>query len=326
MTDARQRTYPLGVRPILADEAARRRAIESRIVGELERQSFREIILPIIDFVEPYEDVLDRDVQRRSYRFTDREGDLVSVRSDFTPMIARAIAPSLRTEDLPMRLFYRGDVIRCEATRLGATRELFQIGAELIGPNSIESDVEILTLAARLLSAAGIRPVVTFSDVRIAERLIESAVRGDDQRRALRSALSDRRPADLRLSPTADAEPAGLLRRTATGTATLDDFASYPPTAEAAERLKAIESALRSSTAAEFLATPDDIDEAGGYYSGLRFRLFTPHSRVLVAQGGRYDGLYRRFGTDAPATGFTLTVDHLDAERSDPRSARGDQP
>ena len=326
MSDARQRTYPLGVRPILADEAARRRLIESRIVEELEGHSFREIILPIIDFVEPYEEVLARDVQRRSYRFTDREGDLVSVRSDFTPMIARAIAPTLRPEDLPMRLFYRGDVIRCEATRLGATRELFQIGAELIGLDSLESDVEILTLAARLLSAAGVRPVVTFSDVRIAERLIDSATGDDDERHAIRSALSDRRPADLRLSTTAGASTSELLRRTATGTATLDDFASYPPTAEVAERLKAIALALQSCGEAEFLATPDDIDEAGGYYSGIRFRLFSPQSRVLVAQGGRYDGLYRRFGADTPATGFTLTVDHLDAERNDPRSSPERQP
>lgn len=325
MSDARQRTYPLGVRPILADEAARRRLIESRIVEELEGHSFREIILPIIDFVEPYEEVLARDVQRRSYRFTDREGDLVSVRSDFTPMIARAIAPTLRPEDLPMRLFYRGDVIRCEATRLGATRELFQIGAELIGLDSLESDVEILTLAARLLSAAGVRPVVTFSDVRIAERLIESATSDEDDRRSIRSALSDRRPADL-LSTTAGASTSELLRRTATGTATLDDFASYPPTAEVAERLKAIALALQSCGEAEFLATPDDIDEAGGYYSGIRFRLFSPQSRVLVAQGGRYDGLYRRFGADTPATGFTLTVDHLDAERNDPRSSPERQP
>jgi ATP phosphoribosyltransferase regulatory subunit len=321
MTDARQRTYPLGVRPILADEAARRRLIESRIVEQLEAHSFREIILPIIDFVEPYEDVLARDVQRRSYRFTDREGDLVSVRSDFTPMIARAIAPSLREEDLPMRLFYRGDVIRCEATRLGATRELFQIGAELIGPDSIESDVEILTLAVRLLASAGIRPVVTFSDVRIADRLIESATSDDDKRRTIRSALSDRRPGDLRMATDGGDSTADLLHRTATGTATLDDFANYPPTADVAKRLGAIERALQSSREADFLATPDDIDDAGGYYSGIRFRLFTPRTRVLVAQGGRYDGLYRRFGADTPATGFTLTVDHLDAESSDARSS-----
>jgi len=326
MSEARQRTYPLGVRPILAEEAARRRLIESRIVQQLEAQSFREVILPIIDFVAPYEEVLARDVQRRSYRFTDREGDLVAVRSDFTPMIARAIAPTLRSEELPMRLFYRGDVIRAEATRLGATRELFQIGAELIGLSSIESDVEILMLAARLLAAAGIRPVVTFSDVRIAAQLIESVAGDEGERLAIRSALSDRRPADLRLSTTAASRSGDLLRRTATGTATLEDFASYPPTAEIAERLRSTERALRSCSEADFLATPDDIDEAGGYYSGIRFRLFVPQSRVLVAQGGRYDGLYRRFGSDTPAIGFTLTVDHLDAERIDARPSRERQP
>src|SRR5439155_13115711 len=78
--------YPTGVRPLLVEETARRRRIESRFVNILEDAGFAEIVLPIIDYVDPYASVLSRDSSRLSYRFVDREGDLVSIRSDFTPM------------------------------------------------------------------------------------------------------------------------------------------------------------------------------------------------------------------------------------------------
>ena len=119
--------YPTGVRPLSIEETARRRRIESRFAEILERAGFREIVLPIIDYAEPYARVQARDASKQSYRFVDREGELVAVRSDFTPMVARALAPSIAAADLPLRVYYRGDVIRCDPSRLGSNREMFQI-------------------------------------------------------------------------------------------------------------------------------------------------------------------------------------------------------
>src|SRR5947208_6833599 len=154
--------YPTGVRALLMDETARRRRIETRFVDALERARFAEVVLPIIDYVEPYAPLVDRDATRQSYRFVDREGDLIAIRSDFTPMLARALAPALRAEELPLRLFYRGDVIRCEASRLGSNRELFQIGAELAGGGPAEGDIAMLRLAADLVRAFNGKPTIVY--------------------------------------------------------------------------------------------------------------------------------------------------------------------
>lgn len=155
--------YPTGARPLLVAETARRRRIESRIVALLEQAGFAEVVVPVIDFAEPYAAVTDRDTVRNSYRFTDRDGELVSVRADFTPMVARALAPSLT--NLPLRVFYRGDVVRCEASRLGANRELFQIGAELIGDGSPEADDEMMQIVTTIASEiVGVRNVVRSYD------------------------------------------------------------------------------------------------------------------------------------------------------------------
>jgi ATP phosphoribosyltransferase regulatory subunit HisZ len=219
--------YPTGARPLLIEETARRRGIEARFVTLLEEAGFAEVVLPIIDFAEPYAEVMERDAAKQSYRFTDREGELVAIRSDFTPMVARALAPSLNGD--PLRVFYRGDVIRCQSSRLGANRELFQIGAELVGDASADADIAMLRLAATIASTFTPQPLVVY-----------------------------------------------------TGAPELHDprFVMH-----------------------------DDSEDDRGYYTGLRFWVYGDDRRTPIAQGGRYDSLYARFGTDAPAVGFTFTVD-----------------
>ncbi|MFL6247568.1 MAG: ATP phosphoribosyltransferase regulatory subunit [Thermoanaerobaculia bacterium] len=228
---ATQFRYPTGARPLLIEETARRRTIEARFVALLEEAGFAEVVLPIIDFAEPYADVMERDVERsmakQSYRFTDRDGELVSIRSDFTPMVARALAPTLNA-DATLRVFYRGDVIRCQNPRLGANRELFQIGAELVGDASPDADVAMLQLAADIASAFTAQPLVVYTN-----------------------------------GPELD-DPRFVIH--------------------------------------------DDEDDDRGYYTGLRFWVYGDDRRTPIAQGGRYDSLYARFGTNAPAIGFTFTV------------------
>ncbi len=284
---ANRNRYPTGVQPLLIEETARRRGIEARFVEVLERAGFAEVVLPIIDYAEPYASLQARDASRQSYRFIDREGELVAIRSDFTPMVARALAPSIAVADLPLRVFYRGDVIRCDDSRLGANREMFQIGAEIIGDDSTAADIEILTLAADLVREFGMKPTVVYTDVAAALP-------------ALRPVLSTKRmtaevPSALR----------GVAEKFIAGTATLEDIAPFAP--EAASRLAAIAAALP-----DFEMHLDDFDESGGYYSGLRFRVYDGTSRSKLAQGGRYDRLYETFGTPAAAVGFTFTIDDLD--------------
>jgi ATP phosphoribosyltransferase regulatory subunit HisZ len=223
--------YPTGARPLLIEETARRRGIESRFVTLLEGAGFAEVVLPIIDFAEPYVGVTERDAAKQSYRFTDRDGELVAIRSDFTPMVARALAPSLSPSlsNDPLRVFYRGDVIRCHSTRLGANREMFQIGAELVGDASPEADAAMLQLAADIATTFTPQPLIVYTGGR---------------------AIDDPR------------------------------FVMH-----------------------------DDGEDDRGYYTGLRFWVYGDDRRTPIAQGGRYDSLYARFGVDAPAIGFTFTVD-----------------
>jgi ATP phosphoribosyltransferase regulatory subunit len=282
--------YPTGVHPLLAEETARRRRIEARFVDAFAAAGFEEVVLPIIDYVEPYASLVDSAAAKQSYRFVDREGDLVAIRADFTPMLARALAPSIADDDLPLRLYYRGDVIRVEASRLGTNRELFQIGAEIVGDDSVDADVAMLRLASGLVP----NPSIVYNDVSIASALI---VQSDAVREAL---------AAKRMTSGVPAALGTIVGKLISGEATIDDVAPFAP--EAAARLCAIGDAVGADGI--FALHLDDIDGDSGYYTGLRFRVYTNGAKV--AQGGRYDNLYERFGRRAAAIGFTFTIDDLD--------------
>ncbi|MGK2856563.1 MAG: ATP phosphoribosyltransferase regulatory subunit [Thermoanaerobaculia bacterium] len=301
-------SYPVGVRALLVAEAAIRRRMEGRVVETLESAEYAEIILPIVDFVDPYSPALREKSLRQAYRFTDREGELIAIRADFTPMVARALAPVIDPRELPLRIFYRGDVIRCERSRLGASREFFQIGAELVGDPSVDADAEVVRLAAESVRACGIEPVVAIVDTSIARDLIEQVAPAPADRPSLLEALAQRRPAALR---SCDGKAGALLARMAEGDISLDELKEFEPTRAAAERLGTIEGRLQEAGIRAILNL-DEVEVDAGYYTGISFRVFVEDRNAPVASGGRYDGLYRDFGRDVPAVGFTLSLDYLE--------------
>lgn len=274
--------FPSGVRVLLPEDAARRRAIENRVVALLERAGYAEVILPILDFAHCYDDRASAVPGRSSYRLVDRDGELLTLRADFTPMVARALAPRL-TDSAPMRVLYRGDVVRCESARLGGGREYFQIGAELIGDPSFGADLEIVRLAL-----AATANDVTFSC-------------GD-------ASL----PPMLEAEAATDRDAVRLLERLRRGTLEVSDLSSCRATTSIAARFERLASEV-GATGARMVAVFEP-DDASGYYSGIRFRIYRRGSNAPVARGGRYDALYPKYGADAPAVGFTLNVDAMEVE------------
>ena len=143
---------PTGMAALLFEAARRRRELEGRMVAELQAAGYSEVILPILDYLEPYEAFLTEAGRAELYRFVDRDGELLALRADFTPMLARLLAPRLPALAPPLRLFYRGDVVRYQVDRAGRRREFYQVGAELLGPEGKPAALEILRLFLRALA------------------------------------------------------------------------------------------------------------------------------------------------------------------------------
>ncbi len=339
---------PSGVTALLFEAAAARRALEGRLVPALEQAGFSEALLPILDYAAPYEPLLTPRRRGELYRFVDRGGELLALRADFTPLLARLLAPrleSLPAAALPLRLFYRGDVVRYGAERPGRMREFYQLGAERIGGDGPAAEREILSLCLDLLVASGaspVRVVLGFAGA-LDGLLLRSA--GDPLalaaaiERRERSAAGAERDASLLAIVTRGVppDPADLGDRADELRATLalgeamrrrtPDIAIDVDLAEFAGHV--VEPSLRARSTAS--GDPDarssasvdldarssasaDLDarsSASAYYDGLMFRAYVGTDTVPVGSGGRYDGLFRSLGSDVAAAGFSLGVDRL---------------
>jgi ATP phosphoribosyltransferase regulatory subunit len=306
---------PTGVAALLFESARRRREAEEKLAGLLRESGYSEAILPILDYLEPYESLLTPTTRGELYRFVDRDGELLALRADFTPMLARLIAPRLGSLDLPLRLFYRGDVIRYEEERAGRQREFYQMGAELLGVPGEEGEREILRLfleAAVAVGGGSLQVVLGFAGA--LDRLLLAA---DTSSVRLAAAVARRERGEVRRAC------ATLLKVVENGLPDRPEDLG----AEACARFRGL-LALRDELAARFpgvLLTVDlaefahySLDpglllEEGErpYYDGLLFRAYAGPAAVPVGGGGRYDRLFRALGAEVPAVGFSVSLERL---------------
>jgi ATP phosphoribosyltransferase regulatory subunit len=308
-------TLPTGVAALLFESARRLRETESGLVERLSSAGYQEVILPILDYVEPYEAMSLANARAEIYRFVDRDGELLALRSDFTPMLARLLAPRLESLALPLRLFYRGDVIRYELERPGRQRELYQLGAELVGVPEEAGEREVLDLFLDLangVASGHLQIVLGFAGA--LDALLVAAGEGDPA--ALAAAVARRERGAVRGLSQA------LLRVIERGVP--DRAEELGPAAETLRRLADLRNELAARypavsfhlDLAEFAGCHLDPRIAAGegerpYYDGLIFRAYAGVGAVPVGGGGRYDRLFSALGARVPAVGFSLALDRL---------------
>lgn len=309
---------PPGVTALLFEAAEGRRRLEDRLTAELTAAGYGEVLLPVLDYHEPYDALTSPARRGRLYRFIGRDGEQLALRADFTPMLARLLAPRLAALDPPLRLFYRGDVVRHEEEPGGHWHELYQLGAERVGGDGEAAEREALETFVRLVAAASpappVRLVLGFAGA-LDRPLAEARERGIDPA-ALAAALERRERRAARVA-------GGVLPEVVEHGVPADPERLGVP---AAARLAALES-LRARLAesrptieltidlAEFARNTLDPELPAGadpdYYDGLVFRAYAGRAARAVGSGGRYDRLFHRLGVDTAAAGFTLGLDRL---------------
>src|SRR5690606_12078441 len=105
-----------------------------------------------------------------------RSGEVVALRSDLTPQIARMVAQRLGGEltvDTVHRFAYAADVVRQPAGEREQT-EHHQAGVELIGDAAPAADAELLALCHEALIATGLQGFrIDLAHARVADRLVD---------------------------------------------------------------------------------------------------------------------------------------------------------
>ncbi|MEP3050577.1 MAG: ATP phosphoribosyltransferase regulatory subunit [Erythrobacter sp.] len=252
---------------------------------------------------------------RAMFRFVDPESlRTLALRRDITPQIGRIAATSMKDAARPLRLGYCGDTALIRADQLDPARDRLQLGAELIGADTVAAASEIVVLAVEALAAAGLTGIsVDFTLPDLVDTLAEKALPLDlDQIENVRREL--------------DTKDAGGLK-TAGGEAYLPLLYAAGPIAEALPKLRDIDAGGALTSRIEGLEaialqvgekariTLDPTERHGfEYQSWFGFTIYADNVRGAAGRGGTY----RIGGSDEPATGFTLFVDKLAEATGDP--------
>jgi len=298
---------PSGVQCFLGDEARLRREIERVAADVFRGWSYEEIVLPLFDF----DDVFTRGGGVSStdgvYRFIGRDGEVMALRADFTALVAKVVVSRLSKRELPLRLFYSGEVLRYQPPRAGRREELFQIGLEHLGAGGVAADVETILVAREALSKLGIDDAVfTLGHVGFALELL-AGVEEPERSLALEALRRHDRDGLRRIVGTASLDLTALSG----GVEVIEQARDATGSREALARLEAVVSELSALGLERQIRL--DLSEVRDfdYYTGLVFEIHAQGAGLELGGGGRYDSLLGRFGRELPAVGFYLSLDRV---------------
>jgi ATP phosphoribosyltransferase regulatory subunit len=312
-------SLPSGLRDLLPDHSAHLAALSSRLQEVFSRFGYRRVFLPTLERLEVVERGLSAAALSEVMKFVEPgSGEVVAIRPDITPQIARLYAARPDALSSPARLCYDGPVLRAREVRAGRPREVYQAGVEMLGAGGAAADAEALVLLSRSLERVGLRDaVVEVGHARFAGAVIDAARLPERLRSEAWEALARKDEAALgAVSARARGTPAAraALPELATlyGDRALERgrrIARAVP--GAAGPLREVEGAIRLARRRRAGPFAVDLGEARdlGYYTGITFAGYAPGAGSAVASGGRYDGLLARFGRPGPAIGFAVDLE-----------------
>ena len=316
---------PDGIEEILPEEAKHLESLRRKLLELFACWGYDLVIPPFIDFLDSLLTGSGHDLDLQTFKLTDQvSGEMLGVRADMTPQVARMDAHNLKHE-WPTRLCYVGTILHTRGDPLEKTRSPMQIGAELFGHAGKDSDVEVIRLMLEMLAMTGLQQVhLDLGHVGIYRALSRQAGLNEQQESELFDVLQRKARPEL----------AELMDRYAIDTDLKTMFLKLPElnggkaviTQAQAVFLKANDevknaladlAAIAEQLAARFPSLPISFDlaELRGYHyhTGMVFAAFIPSVGREIARGGRYDNIGAVFGRARPATGFSADLKLLSA-------------
>ena len=150
---------PEYIQDILPDEAWHIERMRADVLALLRLSGYQLVAPPLLEYAESLQINGSPVMDLRTFKLVDQlSGRTMALRADITPQVARIDAHLLNRQGVT-RLCYAGSVLHTQPAGLMRTRELLQIGAEIYGHDTIDSDLEVQRLMLESLALLGIKGV-----------------------------------------------------------------------------------------------------------------------------------------------------------------------
>ena len=312
---------PEGFRDSLPPFADAASAVEARVLAVAARYGYERVDPPLAEYAEALASRLKAGGLTDAVRFVDPISQkTLAIRPDLTAQVARIAATRMGHHPRPVRLSYAGPVLKLRGDQLAPARERRQIGAELVGLDSVAAAGEIVVVAVEALAAAGMAGVsIDFTLPDLVDVLAAGPLPVEP---AQVDVLRDR----------LDAKDAGAVAAIASAYLPLIEAAG--PFDAALARLRALDTAgvlasrldglaaLAAGIGSAATLTLDPTERHGfEFQSWLGFSLFVAGASREVGRGGTY-AIVGEDGAEEAATGFSLYADALVASAPAPERRR----
>ena len=313
---------PEGVRDIYNEECEKKLELQDRLHKALKRHGYHSIQTPTFEFFDIFGKEVGTIPSNELYKFFDREGNTLVLRPDITPSIARSAAKYFMDEDMPIRLSYMGNTFINNHSYQGRLKESTQLGAELIGDDTVDGDAEMIAMAIDALKSSGLKDFqISEGQVEFFRGLMEAAGLSEEQEEVIRELIANKNffgveeeISDCSMNQNLK-ELFGMLGTIYDNAASFEEAktyaADYPKVYKAIRRLEDLDAVLKVYDVDKYVTYEFGMLSSYHYYTGVIFAGYTYGSGEPIVKGGRYDKLLTYFGKDAASIGFAIVVDQL---------------
>lgn len=303
-----------GTKDVLPGDVEAWQRVEETIRGVMKHFNYKEIRTPIFEetalFARSIGELTDI-VSKEMYTFKDRSEDSLTLRPEGTASALRAYIQNNLGEQSPLtKLYYIGPMFRQERPQAGRLRQFHQFGAEALGSQSPQLDVEMMIIPLEVCHKLGLhqfklkinsvgcqncRPPYKEKLVQFLQG-VQSQLSSESQARVLKN--------PLRVLDSKDEKDKELTQNAPL----IKDFLCQ----ECKEHFEEVQKLLTNNE------TKFKIDgrlvRGLDYYTKTAFEItsIALGSQDAVAGGGRYDLLVEELGgKPSPGVGFAAGIERL---------------
>jgi histidyl-tRNA synthetase len=168
----------------------RKQRMQESLTSLIGSYGYRYLETPLLEGTELFLRQSGGDLASRMYSFVDAGSNQVSLRPEFTSPIMRHYLEAGEDLALPARFQYAGPVFRYDVAHPEGSGQFTQVGAELIGADSVVADAELLTLASEVLAQAGVEDCrIDLADLDVFHSVLDVAQVSDRARSFILASL-----------------------------------------------------------------------------------------------------------------------------------------
>lgn len=245
-------------------------------------------------------------VEEQSFKVKDRKNNVYLMRPEMTPSLARMIAAKYQQMTFPVRYFNCGLRYRYEAPQKGRDREFYQMDFDIIGSNTLNSDIELLSVIVTFLTSLGAnkdqfklyinsREILTkyLNDLTINQKLIPSIIKIIDKKDKINTDSFIKMLQDIELDSSTITSLLNLDKNNKNYCMFFDKILSE----------------IEIAGLTEYVLVDPMVVRGLDYYTGLVFEVKSDKLSRTIFGGGRYDNLISSTsgGIQIPGIGFAVS-------------------